>query len=133
MDKINFHKITLRKFSVSMFIALLIIGSVFLLKHRALYVWFYLAGTVILLTGLLATNLLKPLYWLWMRLAFILGWINTRIILLIIFYLIFTPIGIAIKLFGVDLLERKIETERESYWQDISKGKSNLSSYERQF
>ncbi len=75
-------------------------------------------------------RLLKYLYIIWMRLAFILGWINTRILLLAIFYLLFTPIGIGIKLFGVDLLERKIDKNKDSYWK---KRDSLAADYERQF
>jgi len=75
-------------------------------------------------------RLLKYLYIIWMRLAFILGWINTRILLLAIFYLLFTPIGIGIKLFGVDLLERKIDKNKDSYWK---KKDSLAADYERQF
>ena len=58
------------------------------------------------------------------------GWINTRILLLAIFYLLFTPIGIGIKLFGVDLLERKIDKNKDSYWK---KRDSLAADYERQF
>jgi hypothetical protein len=71
-------------------------------------------------------------YIFWMRLAFILGWINTRIILFIIFYLIFTPIGIVLRIFGIDLLDRKIERDKESYWKKIEK-KDMHSDYQRQF
>lgn len=40
-----------------------------------------------------------------------------RLISIIIFYLIFTPVGIAMRLFGVDLLDIKIDKKRKSYWK----------------
>ena len=46
-----------------------------------------------------------------------LGWINTRLILFIIFYLVFTPIGLVMRLFGVDLLDKKIDKNKNSYWR----------------
>lgn len=78
-------------------------------------------------------NLLKVIYIPWMKLAFILSWVNTRLILFIIYYLIFAPIGLGMRLFGVDLLNRKIDKGRDSYW--IKKEKRAFSSldYERQF
>ena len=65
-----------------------------------------------------------------MKLSFILAWINTRLILIVIFYLIFAPIGIAMRLFRLDLLDRKIDKNTASYWKN--KIIHNLY-YERQF
>ena len=62
--------------------------------------------------------ILKSAYTFWMKLSFIIAWINTRLILIIIFYLIITPIGFAMRLFGVDLLDRKIDKNRLSYWKN---------------
>ena len=76
---------------------------------------------------------LKPVYIFWMRLAFILAWINTRLILSILFYLIFTPIGIGMRLFGGDLLDKKIDKNKESYWIKKEKAAFKQSDYERQF
>ena len=72
---------------------------------------------------------LKPVYDIWMKFAAVLAWVNTRIILIVMFYLVFTPIGLIMKLFGSDQLGLRMEKEKESYW--IKKdGKVN---YERQF
>jgi hypothetical protein len=81
----------------------------------------------------IAPGLLKPIYIFWMRLAFVLSWINTRLILSIIFYLIFTPVGLGMRLFGVDLLDRKIEKNKDSYWINKEKKEFNARDYERQF
>lgn len=77
--------------------------------------------------------ILKPLYIAWMRLASGLSWINTRLALLIIFYLLFTPIGLIIRLFGIDLLDIRIEKNKESYWKKKEKHEFNALGYERQF
>jgi len=133
MDKFSLDRVTLRKFSLTMLAALGAIGTILLLRHRHNYIWFYFVGIAFFLTGLFATNLLKPIYAVWMKLAFILGWINARVLLLAIFYLIFTPMGLAMRLFGVDLLDRKIEKGRQSYWKRKEKHKLNPLDYERQF
>jgi len=44
-----------------------------------------------------------------------LGWINTRIILGILFFVLFSPIGITMKLFGKDPMARKFDKKKESY------------------
>ena len=115
-------------------IAFLVMAIVLFIRHKpsllpALcslsFIFFILAFTM--------PVLLKPIYILWMRLAFILGWINTRLILFIIFYFIFMPIGLGMRLFKVDLLDRKIDKHKESYWKRKEKGDFQPLNYERQF
>lgn len=76
---------------------------------------------------------LKYIYRLWMKLGLVLSWINTRLILIILFYLLFTPMGIVMRMFGVDLLDRKIEKGKDSYWRKKEKKEFNPPDYERQF
>lgn len=133
MDKLNLDKKNLRKFSRTMFVALAIIGTILLLKQKEAYIWFYAIGASLLLLGIFATSLLKPVYIVWMRLAYVLAWINTRLILSIIFYSVFTPIGLILRLFRVDLLDRRIDKYKESYWKPKEKKEFNPADYERQF
>lgn len=71
-------------------------------------VWpFWLAGTLCIL-ALLIPQTLKPIYIVWMYFALVLGWINTRIILALIFYVIFTGMRlIAVVFFGKRFLKKK--------------------------
>ena len=130
MEKLNLDNRSLKKFGITMGVALLVIAVLIMARHRQNAL---VAVTISMLFFVFAFSLpilLRPIYIFWMRFAFILGWINTRLILIIMFYLVFTPIGLVIKLFGLDLLDRKIEKEKHSYW--IEKGKK-ISGYERQF
>lgn len=133
MDKLNLDKLTLRKFAIIMSIALTIIGTFLLLRHKQGYIWFYLIGVLFLILGIFVANLLKPIYIIWMRFAFVLAWINTRLLLMMMFYLIFTPVGLAMRLFRVDLLDRRIDKNKESYWINKEKKEFNPADYERQF
>jgi len=58
---------------------------------------------------------LKPIYRAWMALGVILGWINTRIILGVMYYLVFLPAGMIMKLMGKDPLNRKFDAKANSY------------------
>jgi hypothetical protein len=51
-----------------------------------------------------------------MKFAFLLGWLNTRLLLGVFFYLILTPIGLLLRLTGRDLLDRKIDPAARTYW-----------------
>jgi hypothetical protein len=50
-----------------------------------------------------------------MRLGEVLGWINTRVILGAIFFLLFTPLGLYMRLRGKDPMRRTLAPEAESY------------------
>ena len=68
------------------------------------------------LGGLVLRRALRPVYVGWMKFAFVLGWVNTRLILGLFFYGILTPVGVAMRLFGWDPLTRKIDRTAPSYW-----------------
>ncbi len=133
MNSVDTSRKNLKKFSITMFIALAVIGTALLLKHKGAYVWIYLAGGLFFIAGLAAVDLLKPAYIVWMKIAFILSWVNTRIILLLMFYLIFTPLGLIMKIFRKDPLHLKTEKDKISYWEKRLKKPFSKLDYHRQF
>ena len=131
MDKLNLDKRILRKFGMTMGIAFLAISGLFFFRQKNLgVVYSLIASCVFLVTGLALPILLKPVYIIWMRLALVLGWINTRIILVILFYLFFTPVGLFMRLFRIDLLERR--NKNKTYWKKKNM-EFNPLNYERRF
>tara|TARA_Y100001968_G_scaffold321881_1_gene357036 strand:+ start:1589 stop:1981 length:393 start_codon:yes stop_codon:yes gene_type:complete len=67
-----------------------------------------------LLTGVLQPSLLYYPYKAWMSLGYCLGWVNSRIILGLIFLLILQPIALIMKVFGYDPLKKK-KSKDKSY------------------
>lgn len=133
MEKLDFARENLRKFAVTLGIVFLIVTLFILLRHKHNIFPTLIISMVFFMSALIIPDILKPIYIIWMSLAFVLGWLNTRLILFIIFYLISTPIGLVLKLLGFDLLDRKLEKDRETYWKRKEKGKPDFSDYERQF
>jgi len=124
-------KITLKKFGTTMAGALLVISALVFLRHRNWPAPLLVTAFIFLLAGLILPNLLKPLYSAWMRLAFILAWVNTRIILVILFYLVLTPISLVLRILRVDLLEAG--AKRETYWKKKEIKDFDPADYERRF
>jgi len=60
--------------------------------------------------------LLSPIEWAWMKLAHVMGFVMTRVILTVTYVLIIVPTGLIFKLMGKDLLDRKLNKNAESYW-----------------
>ncbi len=73
------------------------------------------SGSVLVLLGTILPRILYWPYRIWMLIGEVLGWINTRIILSVIFFLLFTPIGLIRRLFGSDSLKRKLDADATSY------------------
>ena len=67
--------------------------------------WTIWVGFLGLIFGLISPSLLKFPYKAWMKLGYLLGWVNSRIILGIIFFIILLPIAIVMRLFGYDPLK----------------------------
>jgi hypothetical protein len=63
-------------------------------------IWPWIIAVALWIPALLIPNHLKPIYQGWMFFALILGWINTRLLLAIVFYLMITPMGLIMRLFG---------------------------------
>ena len=62
----------------------------------------------------------------------IMGWINSRILLGILFYLVITPLGFCLKLLNKSTIHDFLDPEASSYWQKPEAPK-NPESYKRQF
>ena len=94
---------------------------------------FYMAGvaSAFLLAAFFFPYLLKPVRIGWMGLAFVLGYFMSRLLLAVIFYLVITPIGVIFRLFGKDILHKKIRKNRESYWIKRSPENKNAKDYEK--
>jgi Saxitoxin biosynthesis operon protein SxtJ len=77
-------------------------------------VWLSLSGASVL-TGFLAPNLLRHVHRVWMILGNILGWINTRIGLSAIFYVVVTPVRLIMNIAGNDPMNRRFDLEMDTY------------------
>mgnify|MGYP001565608280 CR=1 FL=1 len=133
MDKLNLDKGALKKFGITMGSAFFIITIIILIRHKHSVIPASIISITFLILAFTLPALLKPVYILWMKLAFVMGWINTRLILCMLFYLLFAPMGLVMRLFKVDLLDRKIEKNKDSYWRKKAKREFGTLDYERQF
>ena len=88
-------------------------------------VWSLCIGISIFILGIIKPNLLFYPYKIWMRIGIALGWINSRIILGLIFLLIVQPIALIMKIFSHDPLRRS-KTNTKTYRETNKDHKLNL-------
>ena len=77
--------------------------------------WPWIVGAVFVLWGLSVPATLSPVFAIWMKFGSVIGWFNTRILLALVFYLMFFPLGGIMRLFGWDAMQRKLNSEVISY------------------
>lgn len=74
--------------------------------------WPFIIALVFFIPGMLFPFALNPIYIIWMKIVYGLGWVNLRIILSILFFGMFTPTSLIMKLFRRDkLLKQKVITK----------------------
>src|SRR5690606_37879755 len=79
-----------------------------------------------------APHWLRPVYYAFTIVAFPIGWVVSHVLLAVVFYGVFTPIGLVMRLLGRDPMRRKFDSNAESYWAPHPPRKS-LEDYFRQF
>ena len=102
------------------------------LFDRALPLWPWIVFAVLGSWGLIAPMSLRPVYNVWMKFGLFMGtYIMTPLIMSIVFYGMFMPMGLVMRLFGKDGMARKLDSTAESY--RISSTKAPAKNLERPF
>jgi hypothetical protein len=123
----------LRKFGLTVGGVLSVIAFILFYFERPAAIYFVVIGGLLILFGALFPKLLKPLNKIWMSLAIILGYIMSRVIIIILFYLVLTPIGILAKLVGKKFMVLKYDKSAKTYWEKRTIIQKKQIDYERQF
>ena len=115
------------------FTFIFLIASIFFF-FKEIKIAFYVLGTcsiAFFLITFFKAEILRPINKLWMSFGFVLGMIVNPIIMGAIFFIIFSPIGILMRLFGRDELCIRLKNN-SSYWSDRD---NNIysNSFRRQF
>ena len=130
---IKSEKKDLRNFGITIGIVLGILGGALWWKGKDTYNIFIILSSAFISFGLVLPVALKPLQKAWMTFAVILGWFMKRVILSVLFYLVFTFIGGFSRLFGKKFLDLKMDNSQKSYWIPRKNKPLDRSDYERQF
>jgi len=121
----------LRKFGFSLGLGLNILGCVLFYRHKEYFIWFSMIGSIALTLGIMRPKALTPLKRLLDRIIAVIERLTSVTSLLIVFYLIFTPIRLLLKIFGKDLLNKKMDRASSSYWIERKQDIFSKQSYER--
>ncbi len=132
LGELDVSKKSLKKFGLTIGGILFLFGIILLWRDhwqssRGYFIGF---GIFLFLVGLVSPQRLINIYKVWMGFAFALGWMISRLILIILFVFVLTPLSIFAKIFGKKFLDLKFKDGKSTYW--IPKEKRKID-YEKMF
>ena len=92
-----------RSFGIVFFVVFILVALYPLIYSGEIRIWSIVLSLIFLTLGLLNSKILTPLNKIWFKFGIILGKIISPIIMGVIFFLVVTPIGLIMRLFGKDL------------------------------
>ena len=90
----------------------------------------FCVSLIFLVLGLINSKILTPLNKLWLKFGIALGNIIAPIVMAAIFFLVVTPIGVFMRIIGKDVLQKKYDKQKDSYW---IKREKPVGTMKRQF
>jgi hypothetical protein len=87
-----------------------------LVHKRPIRLWALYVGAAFLLVALARPGVLRPLNVVWTRFGQLLSKVTNPIITGAMFYIVFTPAGLLLRLMGKDLLRLKYDRSATTYW-----------------
>ena len=132
IKNIKSDKKELKKFGITIGGAILIISVFLFIYEKPSAPYFIGVGLAFQIVAQIFPILFLPIQKIWMAFAVVMGFVMTRVILTLLFYIVITPISFISKIFGKDFLSLKIEKEKKSYW-NLRDEEYKQSSTEKQF
>jgi hypothetical protein len=96
----------------------MVIGVIPIFKQGDIRIWSVAVSIIFAIIALTKPQILTSFYNLWTEVGEFIGGIISKVVLFILYFGLFTPISIVLKLLGKDLLGKKIDRSQESYWID---------------
>ena len=89
-------------------------------------------GGLSIVLGIVRPAWMRIVLLAWMWAAFPIGWAISHVLIAALYYLVVTPIGLAMRAFGRDPLARRFDPDAQSYWTP-RRQEADPGRYFRQF
>ena len=117
-----------RSFGLVFFLVLITIGFWPLKNDGDVRIYFVLLSMFFLILGLINSRLLNPLNLLWFKFGILIGFFMAPIVMGAVFFLVVTPTGLIMKMFGKKLLDNKFDKSKKSYWINCDKKNNSMKN-----
>jgi len=92
-------------------------AALFVLIGVLSHPWLIALGALFAVVTVTRAELLAPLKRAWMRLGELLNRVVSPLVMAVIFFAVFTPVGLVMRAFGRDALCLRYEPKADSYWK----------------
>jgi hypothetical protein len=123
----------IKKTGLSVGVVLILISLLLWYLGKTSFVYFSVAGGLFVILVFIAIPVLRPFHKLWMMLALLMGFVMSRVILILLYYLVLTPIGLLAKIVSKKFMPLGFDKNAATYWEKRSKVAKQQIDYERQF
>ena len=122
-----------KKTGLTVGVVLVLISLLLWYLGKSSFIFFSISGGLLVILALIAIPVLRPFHKLWMMLALLMGFVMSRVILTLLFYLVLTPIGIIAKIVGKKFMPLGFDKRATTYWEKRSDVAKQQIDYDRQF
>ncbi len=99
-----------------------------LIHSEAIRLWSVIVSITFILIAFIAPSLLTGFYKIWVKFGELIGGVISKLILLLLFYAIFTPVALVLKLLGKDLLHKRLDSKASTYWEEREEQPGSLKN-----
>jgi len=122
-----------KKTGLTIGVVLILISLLLWYLGKTTFVYFSTIGGLFIILSMIAIPVLRPFHKLWMMLALAMGFVMSRVILTLLFYIVITPIGLLAKIFGKKFMPLRFDQNTTTYWEKRSTTAKQKIDYDRQF
>ncbi len=115
--KKDYHQ--LRKYGLLMFTACAVISVLLFLRGRAAWLYTAVPSILFLFFALALPMALAPVEKFWMKLASVMGFVMTNVLLILVYIIAVVPTGLILRLMGKNSIQKGFQQETSSYWIDV--------------
>ena len=116
-----------KSFGIVFFLVFLLIAIYPMINSGEPRLWSLGISAIFLILGLLNSKILNPLNKIWFKFGILLGKIISPLVMVIIFFIVVTPIGLLMRILKKDLLNLKFQNT-DSYWIEKIEPKSKMKN-----
>jgi hypothetical protein len=122
-----------KKTGISVGVVLILISLLLWYLGKASFVYFSSIGGLFVILAFVAIPMLRPFHRIWMMLALAMGFVMSRVILTVLYYLILTPIGLLARIVGKKFMPLGFDKNAATYWEKRENTAKQQIYYDRQF
>lgn len=106
----------LKEFSLVWTFIFIVVAIYPLLNAENIRLWSLFISAIFIVIAFFKPSILKSFYKIWIKFGEVIGGIVSKIIMFILYFGLFTPVSIVLKILGKDLLNKKVDKSKNTYW-----------------